>query len=85
MTQSILLIGKIALVFIIIYIIVVSLYMLFTILESSIFNICNCLRYCLNQFFYKKATIVPLELATITEEPINSIAIQIYTAKVSII
>ena len=85
MTQSILLIGKIALVFIIIYIIVVSLYMLFTLLESSIFKICNCLRYCLNQFFYKKAAIVPLELATITEEPINSIAIQIYTAKVSII
>ena len=72
MTQSILLIGKLVLVFIIIYII-------------SIFKICNCLRYCLNQFFYKKAAIVPLELATITEEPINSIAIQIYTAKVSII
>jgi hypothetical protein len=84
MSQSILFIGRIILVFIIIYIVIIFLYFLFKTLESYILKICKCLRTCLNQFFYKKATIIPIELAIVTQEPINSIATQIYTEKVSI-
>jgi hypothetical protein len=85
MSKNILLIGKIFLVFIVIYIVIAFLYVLFTILESYILKICKCSRTCLNQIFYKKATIIPIELAIVTQEPINSIATQIYTEKVSII
>lgn len=89
MSQSILLIGRILLVFIIIYIVIIFLYFLFKTFEYYILQICKCLhiclRSCLNKIFYKKASIIPVELAIITDEPTNSIATLIYTEKVSII
>lgn len=85
MSQSAQFIARIIVAFIMIYIVFASLYLFYTFIKSCCIKLYKCSRTCLNKIFYKKATIVPIELAIITEEPINSIATQIYTEKVVIV
>jgi hypothetical protein len=85
MSQSAQFIARIIVALIMIYIIFASLYLFYITIKSCCIKLYKCFRNFINKIIYKKATIVPIELAIITEEPIDSIATQVPMKNVSIL
>ena len=63
----------------------VSMYFIVAILIYLYSNIYFYFHKCKNKIFYKKAKIVPLEFAKVTDEPTNSFVNIVYTENVVVI
>ncbi len=72
------LIARIIVSLVLIYIVITLLYLIYCTITPYCFKLYKCL-------LYKKATIVPIQLAIITEEPTCNIATLVHTEPVIVI